>query len=570
MATLQDYSVIKTQIESIRRDFNFEQASKAFIYFCLDQILKLQEDDILDAITEGGNDRGIDALYIEDTSNGVNVHLFQCKYYSSYEDIKNNNFPSGEIDKIVGFIAALMNKDTSIKNHINSSLYQKITEIWKIFENENPKFIVYICSNLEKAFISTEQERFQRELDRYSSFSVVYYTIDNFTEILIKHGRKMVDAKLNAINENYFEKSEGGLRALVVNVDVVDLLRICCDSDELRSTPSMDNYSPLLRCDLCEDVFDENVRIYLKTRTKINKNIKESALSDDNYKFFYFNNGVTMVCEDFKYQPKSRSPLIEISNFQIVNGGQTIHATYDAFREDLEKIKNTNVLLRIYATRDYNLTQEIAEYTNSQNPVRNRDIRSNDYIQKLLEKELLKKGFFYERKKNFYRDQLRNERIDSEKAGQVMMAFYLGLPGEAKNRRSVIFGERYEEVFHDEINASYVLLPYKLFGFIEAQKINAKNEILRLEDETEIEFRSYILYASYYLLFLLRFLAQKNRIELVYENINQIWEYYTEARSILEALVRQEMAKPKYAHHDLFKGIHLRKLILEKLEIPDN
>jgi len=93
------------------------------------------------------------------------------------------------------------------------------------------------------------------------------------------------------------------------------------------------NYSVLKEYPVLEDAFEDNVRIYLKQRSKINRNIKETALSDDAYRFFYYNNGITITCSHFEYPKRVRNPIIELENLQIVNGSQTIHALHDAFKE---------------------------------------------------------------------------------------------------------------------------------------------------------------------------------------------------------------------------------------------
>jgi hypothetical protein len=51
MPSLQDFSLIQTNIQSCMRDFNIEEASNAFYYFALNLILNLQDDEIRDAIT---------------------------------------------------------------------------------------------------------------------------------------------------------------------------------------------------------------------------------------------------------------------------------------------------------------------------------------------------------------------------------------------------------------------------------------------------------------------------------------------------------------------------------------
>lgn len=271
--------------------------------------------------------------------------------------------------------------------------------------------------------------------------------------------------------------------------------------------------------EILEDAFEDNVRVYLKQRSKINRNIKKTALSDENHRFFYFNNGITITCDQFEYPKTIRSPIIELKNIQVVNGSQTIHALYEAFLEDSSKFEYIELLCRIYETKNLLLSTNIAEYTNSQNPVKSRDVRSIDFIQQKLEQEFLLKGLYYERKKSQYIDQPKNLRLDAEKVGQVLMAFYNEMPREAKNRKKFIFGEKYDEIFSDEITADKVLLPFKLFDNIEEEKTKVKSSVSLSNGQQD----SFILYSSYYILYVIAKLAQKKSIPLEISNIEDIW-----------------------------------------------
>jgi hypothetical protein len=66
-------------------------------------------EDVEEAITDGPNDRGVDAVVIEERAEGNIVHLFQIKCVSDFEKA-SNNFPSKEIDKLLSFIAEVLQK----------------------------------------------------------------------------------------------------------------------------------------------------------------------------------------------------------------------------------------------------------------------------------------------------------------------------------------------------------------------------------------------------------------------------------------------------------------------------
>ncbi len=127
----------------------------------------------------------------------------------------SNHFPANEIDKIIGFLQSLMQKDNEIQSTVNPVLYSKIQDIWNIFNEQNPHFYMHICSNFYNGFESKEADRFAREIMRYSNFSIEYHLTPWIVSRLTSKQRKSVNAKIKAIDKNLFEKSDGDIRALI-------------------------------------------------------------------------------------------------------------------------------------------------------------------------------------------------------------------------------------------------------------------------------------------------------------------------------------------------------------------
>jgi hypothetical protein len=154
--SLQDFSLVRTHVQQFSSDLNLENDSIGFMFFALDLILGLQDDEAEDAITdtsylkqsrkESGHDRGVDALFIDSSEIPSVVHIFNFKYTSEEKKI-GKNFPSGEIDKLLSFLSSLISGDEKIGDSINKPLYSKVEEVWELFKLQNPKFIVHLCAN---------------------------------------------------------------------------------------------------------------------------------------------------------------------------------------------------------------------------------------------------------------------------------------------------------------------------------------------------------------------------------------------------------------------------------------
>lgn len=559
---LQDFSVVSTKIKKIKDDLELRSMSDAFYFIAISQVLDLQEDEIMDAITDNsflrnqeissGHDRGIDAIVIDNERENPIVHIFNCKYTEKFEKAKEANFPSGEIDKIGSYFRALMQMDRTTINNSNKILKEKTEEIWGLFTNHIPEFKVHLCSNLENGLQDQEKIRLLNILSEYNNIEIIEHTNLDYAIFINNEKRVMANAKFRANGKELFEKTDGDIRALVVNVSAEELMRMITDDDDYRNNVEIPDYSELKDKKILEDIFYDNVRMYKKKKNRINDSIKQTAKTEEKNKFFYYNNGITITCKSFAYQ-KNAQPVISLEEIQVVNGSQTLHALFDIAKENSEYLDGIEILCRIYELKNSVDSSHIAEYTNSQNPVTTRDIRAIDVIQQLLDTEFHSMGYFYERKKNQYEDQPKNKRIDAEKAGQALMAFYNDMPGEAKNDKKLIFGDKYEVIFNNDINASKVLLAYKIYEEIEKRRNIVRREIAR--DIEVYEEKSHILYSSYYILYILSKIASikvaNEGLIMTKENIIQ---FYDMALLLIKKVVKYEKENnPKYTNADFFK-----------------
>ena len=92
------------------------------------------------------------------------------------------------------------------------------------------------------------------------------------------------------------------------------------------------------------DLFDKNIREYLGIkgkRGKTNKEIRTTLLNDiERNRFFYYNNGITIICDSLKKLKKKRQNFLHLIQPQIVNGCQTVNTIYNTIEElSLNKTK---------------------------------------------------------------------------------------------------------------------------------------------------------------------------------------------------------------------------------------
>ena len=88
---LTDFSLINLPVKKIKNELALNDESLAFMPFALTQILNIQDDEAIDCITDSnylknseqnisGHDRGIDAIYIDDTNTVPKIYFFNFKF----------------------------------------------------------------------------------------------------------------------------------------------------------------------------------------------------------------------------------------------------------------------------------------------------------------------------------------------------------------------------------------------------------------------------------------------------------------------------------------------------------
>ncbi|MFY1705340.1 AIPR family protein [Micromonospora sp. WMMA1923] len=200
-------------------------------------------------------------------------------------------------------------------------------------------------------------------------------------------------------------------------------------------------------------IFDWNVRDY-QGDVEVNREIRESLDNVDGPEFWWLNNGVTIVCSKATAVGKTYS----LDDVQVVNGLQSSHTIFNFFRAAPEghPAFDRSVLVRILVTGDDLATRDLViRATNRQTSVPAASLRATDDIQRDIEAYFLGRDWYYDRRKNFYRNSGRSpERIVSiSLLAQAVMAMGLSRPDNSRARPSSLLkrDEEYRRIFSKEI-----------------------------------------------------------------------------------------------------------------------
>ena len=149
---------------------------------------------------------------------------------------------------------------------------------------------------------------------------------------------------------------------------------------------------------LLTQIFDANVRAY-QGEIEVNKEIAVSLRDATNgVDFWWLNNGVTVVADNAQFM----NNRLTIENPLIVNGLQTSYEIYK-FGDELEERDTRKILVRVIVEKNRGRRDEIIRATNRQTGMKHSSFRSSEPIHKQIEDYLLDLGFYYDRRKNYYK-----------------------------------------------------------------------------------------------------------------------------------------------------------------------
>lgn len=411
--------------------------SKQLILWALIYMYEIDKSLAETLICDGSQDKGIDAIFVDDTE--MRILVFQGKYKQN----DNMTFGDTDLQRLAGAIAFFRNEE-NVQNLLDSDANDEVKSLVKEF-NILDKVSDY---SVEMHFISNALPT--KEANEYkANFNNLYFCDINLMQDRYKYIKKepLVSGKKtftdiefsNSILEDI--DSDKGIKSLFVVLPASQLIEL-------------DGLGDLT-------LFNKNVRLSLGN-TRVNRSIRKTINNtDENVYFPIFHNGISIVCEEMILDKENLALVIE--NYSVVNGAQSI-LSFKAEKENLNPKIRTLVKFSTVGD-DYKLTELISTYNNNQNAISLRDLRSSDSVQLRLKrefKELNDKyslGYSYVSKAG---ETLTSEVIDNGLAAQLIMSGYKFKP-YLTHLKASMFDQRYSEVFNRNIKASDILRYYDIY-----------------------------------------------------------------------------------------------------------
>lgn len=498
MANLNQYKLVKQKCELYYKIMENEIGKKiiikkesdkprfGFYLYMLECLSNIKDTNLLiEKITDTdfnkivygdiSNDCGIDAVNIDEDSKIIN--LFNFKYRENFNEDKKQS--KNDVFISTKFVNAIMNGNTE---HLEGKIKKFADEIVeKNNSNDIWKMVLYMVTNENQRLESDDSD--VEQLKELYDLEVKTIILDDIVNFMSKRPEPIC-SQLVLEKEavlSYTESSLVSAKSYLIKIPVTELIRITCQDNLLRDSYNIEDIAPLVNVGMDFDILFDNVRGFLGD-TKYNVNILKT-LKKEPTKFFMYNNGVTITAEDITSKEINgrKKLLINIKNFQVVNGGQTLRSIYIFKELDSDNLENflcdAEILVRIFKTGEQDdLSRKIAEYTNSQNAISAIDLKSITTEQLEIEQVLNDNDIIYARKigDTGIEEKDYKHKISLEKFAQILFSIQ-GNPDKASNQKKKIFEKYYDKIFGEknfDISKApeIVILYYNIKNLYESRK----------------------------------------------------------------------------------------------------
>ncbi|ACB61828.1 hypothetical protein Exig_2378 [Exiguobacterium sibiricum 255-15] len=441
--------------------------------------------------TQGMDDYGIDVVNISELSGSqININLFNFKYRNRFSE---SHISDTDINRSTKFLDFLFEETTTLDESVNSYTH-RILNILKTYTNSDSKFIcninLFMVSN-ENNGIHPQSESYVDTLRKKYNLTVNSITLEEIMSFYndSTNNKKAVFVIPNEDLISFNLDSQTTSLSQIVKLPINEIFRLTCKDDlfPIEINPPLEKWRTAYSLKMDQSLLYDNVRGFLGN-TPYNKKIL-STLEKEPDKFFLYNNGITIVAETIESVKRINKFEVSLSNFQIVNGGQTLSSIFnfvnnlklngktdDEISDILTPIFNSHVLVRLYKVpTESDLKNLIAEYTNSQNSISDLNLKSISKIQILIEKHLKQHNIVYARKAGVVGTDIEHPvlRIDMAELAQIIYSAN-GNPEKVSSQKKKLFRELYQEIFPESLNLDEVLQLIYLREDIRIEYINSK------------------------------------------------------------------------------------------------
>lgn len=382
--------------------------------------------DIKSGFTDGSNDGGIDFIYTDDET----MYLIQGKSSGSMS-----------VEDVINVFYKMKNTVEDFEKENYSKYSRKLKSAFRnvydsLDDNKNIEMVLFTNTK----FNEQEQKKINERINHkdFSAYEITVFDIEDIEkkEVLSYQEYDLIkEASINLYlnSENTGNVLKYGENGLIVNVRASSIKHL------------YEQYSEI-------GLFSYNLREHISQ-----KNVDDAielTIKKERENFWYYNNGITIGCKKFVHD----GYRIKLFDFSIINGAQT--TTNIGKSKLIDKKHDFPLVCKIVQSNigengGREFIGRISEASNSQKPIRFRDLKSNDFHQKNIYVNAAKNKYplAIEIKRGVkpqnYKKVEKWQRVTNEYVGQLVLACIFQKPGLARNSKNTIFSSKkmYQQVF---------------------------------------------------------------------------------------------------------------------------
>lgn len=437
--------------QEFQNNDNYSSISDYFEFFSASQILKnqgLSDDEVDNGIVGKGLDGGCDSIY-----------LFLNNLLITPDVVEHISAPK---DSILEMIIIQSKKTTSFGEDAVMK-WKTISGNLLDLSKTTTDFMTRYNADVLEAF-TTFRDTYTRLITSRVKLKFKFYYATLASELhpnVIQQAEELKDTIKglfpNAVVEVIFVDSD----ALFDMYNAVIENRVNLKFADIPISPNQKNYIALVDLksyfnfivndegDVRKSFFDSNVRDY-QGKNNVNSSISETLHRADDNDFWWLNNGVTVLASEATLVNNRE---LQIVNPEIVNGLQTSMEIYNYFSENREALESEkrSILLRIIVPDNEESRDQIIFATNNQTNIPKATLRVTDPIHLQIEMHFKSRGLFYDRRKNYYKNQGRKpaEIVGVSFLAQCFITIFLKKPDYARARPSTLLNDEktYNELY---------------------------------------------------------------------------------------------------------------------------
>jgi hypothetical protein len=242
-----DWDIIDARVEKACDRHQFKRKTVGFLAIVVDQIFPGHEGQLQEIVTDGPDDKGVDAIHIVEGESNAEVFIFQSKYRES-QGTCHKTINDVEVLKISLFLSELFDKAKSLSESGNFQLQEAVRRIWELHDKGKIcRYKIIFCSN-GSGFSTSAQGIIESVKASHSSVSFEFYGGQDVVKAMAIEGRNSEDGQLQVIGKEILERSDGDVRGAIASVDALSFVELITAEDGET---------------IKRHLFDDNLRVFL-------------------------------------------------------------------------------------------------------------------------------------------------------------------------------------------------------------------------------------------------------------------------------------------------------------------